>query len=272
MKAECTNLLLLTISAFCNSSRWPLATKWAPCRRQRRIPLGGRYRQVSLYSKGFVEYELWIFHFLYMLLNWWSWVSTLSVLTQGYFWRAMIVTHDDVIKWKHFPRNWPFVRGIHRSPVNSPHKGQWRGALTFSLICVWINDGVNNREAGDLRRYCAHYDVSVMWRPVLCQTTIRTNASMLLIGPLGTNKWNMNQNKIIFIRENWNWNCRLQNGGRFVSASMCWYVEPRDIDIFHLGRVCLKLISTGVLREHQLQNMYRRRKKQQKQTKKPNAT
>ena len=31
--------------------------------------------------------------------------------------------HDDVIKWKHFPRYWPFVRGIHRSPVNSLHKG-----------------------------------------------------------------------------------------------------------------------------------------------------
>ena len=43
-------------------------------------------------------------------------------------------SHDDVIKWKHFPRYWPFVRGIHRSPVNSPHKGQWRGALIFSLI------------------------------------------------------------------------------------------------------------------------------------------
>ena len=70
--------------------------------------------------------------------------------------------HDDVIKWKHFPRNWPFVRGIHRSPVNSPHKGQWRRALMFSLICVWINGGVNNREAGDLRRYRAHYDVTVM--------------------------------------------------------------------------------------------------------------
>ena len=39
--------------------------------------------------------------------------------------------HDDVIKWKHFPRYWPFVRGILRSPVNSPHKGQWRGALVF---------------------------------------------------------------------------------------------------------------------------------------------
>ena len=71
--------------------------------------------------------------------------------------------HDDVIKWKHFPRNWPFVRGIHRSPVNSPHKGQWRGAFMFSLICVWINGWVNNREAGDLRHYRIHYDVTVMW-------------------------------------------------------------------------------------------------------------
>ena len=70
--------------------------------------------------------------------------------------------HDDVIKWKHFPRYWPFVRGIHRSPVNSPHKGQWRGSLMFSLICAWINRWVNNGEAGDLRRYRTHYDVIVM--------------------------------------------------------------------------------------------------------------
>ena len=76
--------------------------------------------------------------------------------------RPRYAKHDDVIKWKHFPRNWPFVRGIHRSPVNFPHKGQWRGALMFSLICVWINDWVNNREASDLRRYRAHYDVIVM--------------------------------------------------------------------------------------------------------------
>ena len=72
--------------------------------------------------------------------------------------------HDDVIKWKHFPRNWPFVRKIHRSPVNFPHKGQWRGALMFSLIYVWINDWANNREAGDLRRQHGHYDVIVMSR------------------------------------------------------------------------------------------------------------
>ena len=70
--------------------------------------------------------------------------------------------HDDVIKWKHFPRYWPFVRGFHRSPVNSPRKGQWRGALMFSLICVGIKGWVNNHEVGDLRCYRAHYDVIVM--------------------------------------------------------------------------------------------------------------
>ena len=75
---------------------------------------------------------------------------------------APLGTHDDVIKWKHFPRYWPLVQGIHRSPVNSPHKGQWCAALMFSLICVWINYWGNNREAGDLRRYHAHYDVIVM--------------------------------------------------------------------------------------------------------------
>ena len=63
---------------------------------------------------------------------------------------GMFSNHDGVIKWKHFPRNWPFVRGIHRSPVNSPHKGQWRGALRFSLIWAWINDWVNNRKSDDL--------------------------------------------------------------------------------------------------------------------------
>ena len=57
---------------------------------------------------------------------------------------------------------WPFVRGIHRSPLNSPHKGQCRGALVFSLICAQIYSWVNNREAGDLRGHSLHYDVIVM--------------------------------------------------------------------------------------------------------------
>ena len=70
--------------------------------------------------------------------------------------------HDDVIRWKHFPRYWPCLRGIHRPMVNSPHKCQWRGALMFSLICSWANVWANNREVGDLRHRCAHYDIPVM--------------------------------------------------------------------------------------------------------------
>ena len=90
-------------------------------------------------------------------IHWWPVFAVLSTLQL-----LNVPLHDDVIKWKHFPRNWPFVWGIHRSPVNSPHKGKWVGALMFSLICVWINDWVNNREGGDLIRYRAHYEVIVM--------------------------------------------------------------------------------------------------------------
>ena len=70
--------------------------------------------------------------------------------------------HDDVIKWIHFPHYLPFVQGIHRSPVNSPHNGQWRGALMYSLIRAWIYGWINNRKASDLRRHRAHYDVTVL--------------------------------------------------------------------------------------------------------------
>ena len=48
-----------------------------------------------------------------------------------------------------------------------PHEGQWRGALMFYLICIWINGWVNNREAGDLRRHHAHYDITQMMTDVL---------------------------------------------------------------------------------------------------------
>ena len=75
--------------------------------------------------------------------------------------RTLFEIHDHVTKWKHFPRYRPFVRGMHRSAVNSPHKGQCRGALIFSLICVWVNGWVNNGEAGDLRRYHSPYNVTV---------------------------------------------------------------------------------------------------------------
>ena len=60
--------------------------------------------------------------------------------------------HDDVIKWKHFPRYWSFVRGIHRWLVNSPLKGQSSGALMFFF----------DLHTGHLRRHRAHYGVTVM--------------------------------------------------------------------------------------------------------------
>ena len=70
--------------------------------------------------------------------------------------------HDDVIKWKHFPRYSSFVRGNHRSSVDSPHKGHRCGALMFSLIWARINGWTNNRDAGEFRRHRTHYDVTVM--------------------------------------------------------------------------------------------------------------
>ena len=75
--------------------------------------------------------------------------------------KAKFMDHADVIKCKHFPRYWPFVRKIHRTPVDSPHKGQWRGALIFSLIWAWTNGWANNRDVGDLRCHRVHYDVTV---------------------------------------------------------------------------------------------------------------
>ena len=61
-----------------------------------------------------------------------------------------------------FPCYWSFVRWIHWLPVNSSHKCRWREALMFPFIYDWTNGRVNNRDAGDLRRHRAHYDVYVM--------------------------------------------------------------------------------------------------------------
>ena len=86
------------------------------------------------------------------------------------WWRHMgewCIPWVSLIPWwrqqmEHFPTYWPFVRGIHRWPVNSPHKGQWCGALMFSFISAWSNSWVNNCDAGDLKRHRIHYDVIVM--------------------------------------------------------------------------------------------------------------
>ena len=100
--------------------------------------------------------------------------------------------HDDVIKWKHFPRYWPFGWRIHRSPVNSPHKRQWRGSLMFSLICAWINNRVNNRETGDLRPHRSHYDVIVMLFHIhICMCAQSGTLMQMQIHFLGRKCWSI---------------------------------------------------------------------------------
>ena len=94
--------------------------------------------------------------------TYYAWPQLAFITTSVPFSRAATQWNDYVIKWKHFPRYWLFVRGIHLSPVISPHKDRWRGTLMFPLFCAWTNRWVNNRDAGDLRRHRAHYDVILM--------------------------------------------------------------------------------------------------------------
>ena len=70
--------------------------------------------------------------------------------------------HDDVINWTRFTRYWLFVREIHQWQVNCSYKGQWCGALMFSLIFSWTNGWANSRYAGDLKRNRDHCDVTVL--------------------------------------------------------------------------------------------------------------
>ena len=69
-------------------------------------------------------------------------------------------SHDDAMKMETVSTLLALC--VENSPVTSPHKGQWCGALMFSLTFAWINGWVNNHQAGDLRRHRTHYDVTVM--------------------------------------------------------------------------------------------------------------
>ena len=82
---------------------------------------------------------------------------------------VLSLVHVHKIWWRHQMETFSALLAIcaGNSPVPGefPHKDQWRWALKFSLIWVWINGWVNIREAGDLRRNQAHYDAIVMFNP-----------------------------------------------------------------------------------------------------------
>ena len=100
-------------------------------------------------------------------------------------------SHDDVIKWKHFPRFWPFVPVTGEFPSQSSDAELW-----CFLICAWTNDWINNRDAGDMRGHRAHYDVTVMmfflvymfiWNKLACeQTSIHTDNFITI-----TSRWRL---------------------------------------------------------------------------------
>ena len=84
-----------------------------------------------------------------------------------YIWIYIYIGTRFRSRWRHQMETFfallAICAGIHRWSVNSPHIGQWRRALMFSLICARINGWVNNGEAGDFRRHRAHYDITLMF-------------------------------------------------------------------------------------------------------------
>ena len=78
-------------------------------------------------------------------------------------------------KWKKISALLAICAGNSPVPGKFPHKGQWRGVLMHSLICVWINGWMNNGEAGDLRRHPTHYYVIVMAKHKLTDISTRLN-------------------------------------------------------------------------------------------------
>ena len=88
---------------------------------------------------------------------WMTWRT--YVFKRTPYWSARpILTHDDVIIWKHFLCHWPFMRGIRRLPGNSPHKGKWHGALMF----FYLRLGQRLSKQSKRQWFRCHYDVIVM--------------------------------------------------------------------------------------------------------------
>ena len=96
--------------------------------------------------------------------SWGWWFETLS----GSLWRHC--NEVTAAWWRHQMETFSALLAIceGNSPVTTGFPLQWRGVLMFPLICTWTNGWAKNRNAGDLRRHCAHYDVTLMRCEGLC--------------------------------------------------------------------------------------------------------
>ena len=132
------------------------------------------------YQYAFISFSFRYTHSdIYWIMN----DAVNNIWTLAYWEPAIFVSllHGLTLSWKHTFTIWPFYHtpwwrhqmetfsallaicaGNSPVPVNSPHKGQWRGVFMFSLICARINGCVNNCEAGDLRLHRVHFDVIIM--------------------------------------------------------------------------------------------------------------
>ena len=136
----------------------------------------GWFTAVHICNTPYVKYIYYIYTCWYMLQirctdqRTSSWVfRTFSQIQISKYWQDLhgvissllsvliVAHHDDIIRWKHFPR--------YRSLCGEITGHRWISRTTASnaelFICAWTNGCANNRDAGDLRHHCAHYDVTV---------------------------------------------------------------------------------------------------------------
>ena len=129
-----------------------------------------------------------------------------------------------------FRVTWPFVQGVHRSPVNSPHKGQWRGALIFS----WYDLRLNKRwwfgtPLRSLWRHCNDYPMTWVYAGVdmwVCVRLCQRVCSGCLTGPHG---------RAVFLLNVFFLTCINIFDKKWTNKSRCNYLyTPFTCDIIHL--------------------------------------
>ena len=148
MASQITSLGIVYSTVCSGADHWPMTVRGIP-----RWPVNSPH-------KGPVKRKMFPFVDVVMV-----WICSFVVRSLHSRSDSFTTSRGPFSWWRHQMETFSALLAIctGNSPVNSLHKGQWRGAVMFSLICARINGRVNNREAGDLRRHGTHYDVIVMY-------------------------------------------------------------------------------------------------------------